>query len=323
MVRLLQEQGADVTLITNFRPDDWMADYPGACWLSMVNSVHLTWEQVSVPRALATRRFDLYWAPGNSGIPLRRVPGVRYVWTLHDLVPLKLPGMYLRGPLYTGPYLLHTFSGIVSSDAIFTVSRSSARDIKLMTGRSSHVAPTIWYRDVMMPSGTADDGDAVARLGMPPGASFVVYNGGLDARKNVPGILEGFAHAARQRHDLFLVLMGSGYEVVADQCAQLAIVDRVIQSGYVDEAAKFAILRAALGLIYTSMYEGFGLPVLEGFASEVPVITSPNSSLLEVGGDAVLYASNSDELAHAILSLADVGLRDRLRSAGLGAMARL
>ena len=250
-------------------------------------------------------------------------PGVRYVWTLHDLVPLKLPGMYLRGPLYTGPYLLHTFSGIVSSDAIFTVSRSSARDIKRMTGRSSHVAPTIWYRDVMMPSGTADDGDAVARLGMPPGASFVVYNGGLDARKNVPGILEGFAHAARQRHDLFLVLMGSGYEVVADQCAQLAIVDRVIQSGYVDEAAKFAILRAALGLIYTSMYEGFGLPVLEGFASEVPVITSPNSSLLEVGGDAVLYASNSDELAHAILSLADVGLRDRLRSAGLGAMARL
>ena len=316
VLRLLSEAGADVTLIANFPPAEDYEPLTANGWISVDNDVHLFWEQVCVPRILAEHAFDLYWAPGNSGIPLRRVAGTKYVWTLHDLVPLKLARMYLKRPLYAGPYLLHTAAGLRSSDLIFTVSNASARDIKQIGRRATHVAPSIFFPEVIEPAAREARSSGSTRL--VERDRYLVYNGGLDARKNVPVMLEGFARAHLKDPGLSLVLMGKGYEVLAPLYESLGIRDAVVLSGYVSESEKFAILADAHAVLYMSLYEGFGIPILEAFASGVPVVTAANSSMLEVADRAGIFAdpADADSIAVAIGQLGAPEVRTSYAEAG-------
>ncbi len=320
VVRLLNEAGASVTLLTNFPPGWLETDYPSASWKHFGSSRSLFWEQVSLPRLLRNSEFDLYWAPGNTGVPGSPVGAVKTVLTLHDLIPLKLARMYLsRRPRYAVPYLLGTTTSALRSDKIFSVSATSARDLHTMFRRQSVVAPTILFQDVIS-TGPAD-GDTLHELAkrIEPGTRYVVYNGGFEARKNVFVLLEGFGLARHAYPDLHLVLMGGGYEPLRPAIQSLDLERAVILTGFVSEALKAAILQHAVALIYPSLYEGFGLPVLEGFANGVPVVTSRNGSLEEVAGDAALYLSNPSDpacVAAAITRIQDPDVRASLRDAG-------
>src|SRR5579863_3693197 len=141
-VRLLIREGADVVLLTNFSNDDLISDYPGARWESFGSRRDIVWDQLDLPRFLRAREFQYYWAPGNNGIPIRRSRGTRTIGTTHDVIPLRLPRMYLlRNPRFALPYLVWTFSGIVRSDELLTVSESSARDIHTFFRRRSTIIP--------------------------------------------------------------------------------------------------------------------------------------------------------------------------------------
>jgi glycosyltransferase involved in cell wall biosynthesis len=100
---------------------------------------------------------------------------------------------------------------------------------------------------------------------------------------------------------------------------------RIVRTGYVSERDKAALLTGATVLAYPSRYEGFGFPVLEGFAAGVPVLTSDVSSLPEVAGEAAVLVDPDDEdaigaeLAHLF---ADEDLRNMLRAAGHARVAR-
>jgi alpha-1,3-rhamnosyl/mannosyltransferase len=95
---------------------------------------------------------------------------------------------------------------------------------------------------------------------------------------------------------------------------------RVIRTGFVAADEKAALLADAAGLVYPSLYEGFGFPVLEAFAAGVPVLTSNASSMPEVAGDAALTVDPHDEAAIAEgmqRLLAEPGLGEQLAGAGL------
>lgn len=316
-IRLLSEAGAEVTLLTNFPPGGAMASYPGVKWLTVEQRYNILWEQVSLPRLLRRRRFDLYWAPANTGVPLVGTGRTACVWTLHDLIPLRMAQMYLRGrPLYAGPYLLWTAAGLLASDVIFTVSEASANDIHHYSRRTALVFPSILYKDVVEVS---RDGDVAAVRAVVPGpGNYLLYNGGLDPRKNVRNLLEAFRLARRRDPSLRLVLMGSGYETLNHVYAELGIEDGVVLTGYVSEAIKAAVIRRASALVYVSRYEGFGLPLMEAFANSTPVITAANSSLPEVAGDAAIYVDpdDVDQIADAMLQVQEPAIRARLCEAG-------
>ncbi len=128
IVRLLLESGADVTLLTNYRPTEAASQFPGVKWLAVEQQYNILWEQVSLPRLLRRRQFDLYWAPANTGIPLVGAGRTPCAWTLHDVVQLRFPQLYLyKRPLYALPYLIWTVSGVLRSDMIFTVSDAPPR----------------------------------------------------------------------------------------------------------------------------------------------------------------------------------------------------
>ena len=115
------------------------------------------------------------------------------------------------------------------------------------------------------------------------------------------------------------------YDDIFAQVRKLGIADRVVLTGYVPDADLPALLSGALAFVFPSLYEGFGLPVLEAMACGTPVICSNTSSLPEVAGEAALLVDplDSHELAGAIHRIAtDARLRRLLVARGLEQVAR-
>ena len=142
--------------------------------------------------------------------------------------------------------------------------------------------------------------------------AYVLYLGTLQPRKNLQRLITAFAAS---NLPLTLVLAGRrGW--YADELLKQAN-DRVKFSGYVDAAAKNALLSGATAFVFPSLYEGFGFPVLEAMACGVPVLCSNTSALPEVAGEAARLVNplDTDDLAHA---LREVTLNEDLRKVLIG-----
>jgi glycosyltransferase involved in cell wall biosynthesis len=134
---------------------------------------------------------------------------------------------------------------------------------------------------------------------------FLFYVGTLQPRKNLVRLLDAFERLAREPEfsDLRLVLGGKpGWlsEPILQRAAKLR--DKVILPGYVKDEDLPALYSAASAFVFPSLYEGFGMPVLEALACGCPVVCSNSSSLPEVGGDAALYHHplDTDALEHQL-----------------------
>lgn len=148
---------------------------------------------------------------------------------------------------------------------------------------------------------------------------YLLYLGTLQPRKNLARLVEAFAAVAER---VQLVLAGRPGWLCADLAAQaerLGLGRRVILTGYVPPEDKAALLSGALALVFPSLYEGFGMPVVEAMACGVPVLTSTVSSLPEVAGDAALLVdplSPSAIAAGMSRLVGDAGLRQTLAERG-------
>jgi glycosyltransferase involved in cell wall biosynthesis len=148
----------------------------------------------------------------------------------------------------------------------------------------------------------------------------VLYNGGLDPRKNVPVLLEGFRIAMEKDPELHLVLMGKGYDKLRDRFEALGIASNVVLTGYVSDAEKLAIMRRATALVYPSLYEGFGLPLVEAMALGAPVLTCHFGAMLEIadGAAELVDPYDVDSIRAGLLRLVqDPDHRANLRQLGL------
>lgn len=311
-VELLIEVGARVTMLVNFPIEEVSHLAVGATWESFGSHRNLVWEQWDLPCYLRRRRFDCYWAPGNFGIPWQSVGPTWTISTTHDLVPLRLWRMYLiHQPLYAIPYLIWTSAAVLRSDTLLTVSDASARDLGRITRRSVSVVPSALHRETT----ATEASELPASLA---GRHYVIYTGGFDPRKNIDNLLRGFRLAHQTRRDLALVITGDPPLQVTARIESLDLTHCVVLTGYVPEEMKRALLQAASVLAYPSLYEGFGLPLIEAFANDLPVVTSRGSALEEVAGDAAVFADPHQpaSIADAILEALDPHTADRLRAHG-------
>ena len=311
-LRILLAEGAEVALLCN--PSDLTSTLSlgGATSVVFGSRRNIIWEQIDLPRYLRRENFDCYWAPGNSGIPWRSIGSTVTVSTTHDLIPLILARMYLlKDPAYAIPYLVWTLAAVLRSDTLLTVSNASAADLRRVFHRTSRVIPPLFA--IGSPAGPAGDlPESVA------GRSYVIYNGGMDPRKNVANLIEGFAKAHRRDSSIALVVTGTPTKFLVEKIAELGLGDDVVLTGYVSDETMVALLGAATALIYPSLYEGFGLPLLEAFGANLPVVSSHNSALAEVAGDAAIFVDphDTDSIADGILAVLLPEVADGLRERG-------
>jgi glycosyltransferase involved in cell wall biosynthesis len=163
---------------------------------------------------------------------------------------------------------------------------------------------------------------------------YVLYIGTLQPRKNLVRLIEAFARLVHGETDsatparpIHLVLAGKkGWltHAIEQRSAELGIAGQVHFTGYVDDGDIPALLSGALAFVFPSLYEGFGMPVLEAMACGTPVLTSTTTSLPEVAGDAALLVNPHDTqaIANGLARLAcDTSLRESLRARGLERVA--
>jgi glycosyltransferase involved in cell wall biosynthesis len=277
--------------------------------------------RLGVPRVEWSGEFDVLLAT-NFIPPATRSPGV--VMVVHDLAYERLPE--------TAPHMddrwRRRFDGWLRRAAgVLVPSNSTKRDLletHPVDEDRVHVTPLGVDMAAFAPA-PPEAVDAVRRkygIDQP----YALFVGGLEPRKNLEALVRAFAMTAPGTR---LVIAGGPVRWdpgAADRLdaavagLESAARARVVRTGYVNDREKVALMTGAEMLAYPSLYEGFGFPVLEGFAAGLPVLTSDVSSLPEVTGDAAVAVDPSDTeaIAAGIDQLfGDPDLRAMLSAAGL------
>ena len=274
-------------------------------------------EQVLIPRALRSQRVDLLHNLTATG-PLW--PSRPQVTTVHDLIYNVVPDM---SPGLRGAVMRRLAPGVARrSELVITISGTSAQDLERVAQLDASRIRVIPIA-AAAPAVEPECGPAEVRARLHAGTrQIALCPGGMKPHKNVVRLLAALALMLPEERPLLLL---PGYstghqETLVQHCATLGLEDDVRFLGWVDDALLEALYEAADVLVFPSLYEGFGLPVLEAMMRGVPVVCSNAASLPEVGGDTVRYFDPRDEQAMAAeirAVLADSALRERMVKAGL------
>ncbi len=251
------------------------------------------------------RRIDLFHGL-NQRLPRCRWP--RSVATFHDL--FVMTGEYSTAD-FRSRFTALARDAAARSDLIIAVSEYTARQVEDLLG-----VPRGRIRVVRH---GVDPPLNSPRRSPPSDKPFVLHVGAVQTRKNLLRLVEAFEQLPA---DVTLVLAGSdGYgapEIHAriDRSPARA---RILRLGYIDDAALRNLYREAAALVFPSLDEGFGIPILEAMAAGVPVVTSNRSATAEVAGEAALLVDplDTEALARGMRRvLDDTALRERLIGEG-------
>jgi len=281
--------------------------------------IRVLWEQSGLPMELRGLGVDVYHGPGYV-VPLCKV--CPQITTVHDLTAYLFPETH---DFFSSWYyrLLMPWS-VSAADRVIAVSESAKGDLMRLLGVPAEKVCVIHHGkdDRFTPHGSES---RLAELRTKYGITkkMILFVGGIDLRKNPSSLVRAFAmlKPLHKSHELVLTGgFGEHYEWIRARLGEWRVENHVVFPGYIpgEELADF--YRLAEVVVYPSLYEGFGLPVLEAMACGVPVITSNVSAMPEVAGDAAILVDPNDikDLAAAIdRVLADKVLRDNMIEKGL------
>lgn len=230
------------------------------------------------PRGAVVHRMNLELPPASD----------REVITLHDVVawkfadesaPVRASGEEAR-----------------RAAAVICVSRFSAQEAVDLLGISD---PHVVHNGVDRRFFEAEPADEATLAGLGITGPYVLHAGGASARKNLEGLAQAWAKIHSSRPDLTLVMSGP---VHPRRTRLFAGAPQVRLVGRLPDTVLTRVIAAASAVVVPSLYEGFGLPALEGMAAGVPVVAARTSSLPEVVGDgAVLVEPSADDIAQGVL----------------------
>lgn len=227
------------------------------------------------------------------------------VVTIHDLGPLTHPEFFRN----TRPWVMQRSldQAVRQAEVIVCVSQSTADEVREVAGPSVEDRLRVVVEGVSERFFEASDPGLLQRFGFPDGTPFILSAGMASPRKNLDGLLRAMASAADQIPHHLVLVGGSGWdEDDISKAMQAPSLDgRVHRTGYVTDDELRALYQAADLYVHPSLYEGFGLPILEAMASGTAVVSSDRTSLPEVVGTAgrLCDAADPDALAEAIVDV--------------------
>jgi glycosyltransferase involved in cell wall biosynthesis len=266
------------------------------------------WSQVRLPLALGRARPDLLFVPAHA-IPFAW-PG-QALTVVHDLAFERHPDAY---SLAERSYLkLTTRWAARRCPVLIAVSESTKSDLVGLYGVAPDRVRVVPLGGGEQPDRQAAPAARLAELGLD--GDFVLQVGRIEARKN-----QAAALAAVEKLD-GVTLAVAGHERDPALAARLRASSRACVLGMVDQPTLELLYQRALAVVVPSLYEGFGLPVLEAMARGQVVVAGRGSSLPEVGGEAVLYVEDPND-AQQFASMLEVAIGDRDVRARLAGAAR-
>jgi len=277
-------------------------------------------DHLNFARAVKEARLDLFHGIDHNMTPFLDCPNIV---TVHDLIILILRGPYLGPKSYIWMKAHH--HAALNADRVVAVSRNTKHDVQRIWGIPSE-------RISVVPEGVSgnyhpiDDRTLMEMIQAEHGIKkpYLLYLGGFDPRKNLHNMLLSFKRFLRNcEHPFQLVLCGDteGFrKYLRDEIDELGLGSNVVLTGYMSEEHLPALYSGAEAFLFLSLYEGFGLPLLEVMACGTPVLASNKSSIPEVVGKAALLVDplNPADIANGLQRIVfDRDLRQELRKKGL------
>lgn len=288
--------------------------YPGVELPWSIRTLYPAWDLLGRPALPSTlSNADVVHATNPAAVP--PIHGdQRLVVTVHDLAFQRFPELFPRRWLWL--YRAGLRAAVKRAHAVLVPSQNTADDL---LSRTSIDAARVFVTP-LAPSlvGSEEPAEALNRLGVT--SPYLLSVGTLEPRKNLLRLVRAYRQVAPEVPHA-LVLAGPPGWQSAELEAELARASPgvIVRTGQVSDRDLDALYRGAAAFAYLSLYEGFGLPVVEAMARGVATITSNTSSLPEVAGDAALLVDPEDvgEIADALaLVLTDPALAEDLRRRG-------
>ncbi|MBU1092064.1 glycosyltransferase family 4 protein [Patescibacteria group bacterium] len=242
------------------------------------------WTQIYLRNVIKKNPPNIFWSPSHilPALP-RQTKGIA---TIHDLAWYLLPQGYTwKNRLMSW---LTVRRAIQQADHLIAVSQQTKKDLKKYFKVAGDDVAVIYH--ALRSDWSNDDTDP--KLG-----DYLLFVGRIEFRKNILQLIKAFQGFAESHPQIKLVLAGSpgyGYNHVQKLIKRLKLSANVINLSYVPSQILPGLYRHALGVVYPSLYEGFGLTILEGFAANVPVMTADIGGTKEIAGNAALLINPLD-----------------------------
>lgn len=276
--------------------------------------LYYIWTEISIARALKKYKADVYFSPDHLGSLRTKVPTVI---TIHDLAYLHYPQFIDK--LHKWHYSRFMPRFAQKACKIITVSEYSKQDIVKQLKVDAQKIDVIYnganqkYRPL-----SYEECEAVKKQ-YTNGEEYFIFTGALHPRKNIINLLKAFVKFKRhQKSPLKMVIVGRmawQFEEIVQAKNHMPFKEDVIWTGYLEVEELAKLTAAAYAMVYPSLFEGFGIPILEAMTCNVPVIVSETSSMPEVAGEAgLLVDPNSvDDIAHKMSMIyKDEVMRDKM-----------
>jgi glycosyltransferase involved in cell wall biosynthesis len=297
---------------------------PGSTANHLSTPKRFLWDQIGFPRAAnALKNIDLVHQPSFSAT---FIAGKPLIVSAHDIIPMLFPENFsLPSRMFFGRFMPFTYRAAAH---ILTISEHSKRDLI----EHVHIAPE---KITVTPLAASEAyhplrGDETEKLRAARNEygiseKYFIHVGTLEPRKNLLFLVHAFAEAKKTgkipEHLVIVGKKGWGYESLYAAVTELGIADSVIFTGYVSDENVPLLMAGATSLVFPSLYEGFGLPPLEGMRCGTPAISSNTSSMPEVVGDTGILLSPTDQQAWAT-AMVTMSTDSKMR-ASLGTKAHL
>ena len=278
------------------------------------------WTQMGLAKEVAVHQPDVLFIPAHT-MPILHRPSLRCVVTIHDLGYEYLP-QYHQFPHKL--YLNRTTEFAARhATKLIAVSEFTKQDLIRKLGVPAERVSVV-YEGVDLEANRRPSEERINQVKKKHNLArpYIVFVSTIQPRKNLVRLIEAFAQIANQFPQLDLVLAGGKGWLSDDIYAtpsQLKIENRVKFLGYIDESDKPALYSGAEITAFVSLFEGFGLPVLESMACGTPTVVANTSSLPEVAGDASILVNPTEtaDIAHGLKKvLSEPKLRQQLIDRG-------
>lgn len=329
LIKNLQQIDCQNEYVVFVSPDEDRGCIPAAPNFKIVElkgGFYPFWEQFALPKAAYKEGCELLHCTSNTG-PLRcKVP---LIITLHDIIYLESISLLKKGGTwyqkFGNMYRRWVVPAVAKqSQKVVTVSEFEKERISNFMGLKNNLVAV--YNGVGSHFQKISDDtmlhDAKIKYHLPD--NFLFFLGNTDPKKNTPNVLKAFADfnaASEVKYKLVMLdYEENALMQVLSDIGHTEIRNDIVMTGYVPNAVLPAIINQCKVFLYPSLRESFGIPILEGMACGVPVITSNTSSMPEIAGDAALLVdpSKPEQIAEAITRiLNDDNLRDELCDKGM------